>query len=105
MKTVLVLLASFVATSLLCADAALQSAGQTAAPKKLKRAELFGPDKVWTLHLRIGAKEEGTLRNHMITASGRLRHSVYYGIIDTEWPEVKANLEEKLARPYRKDEG
>jgi len=55
--------------------------------------------------LRIGAKEEGTLRNHMITASGRLRHSVYYSIVDSEWPEVKANLEEKLARPYRKDEG
>jgi RimJ/RimL family protein N-acetyltransferase len=50
--------------------------------------------------LRIGAKEEGTLRNHMITASGRLRHSVYYSIIDAEWPQVKAALEEKLARPF-----
>jgi RimJ/RimL family protein N-acetyltransferase len=50
--------------------------------------------------LRIGAKEEGTLRNHMITASGRIRHSVYYSIIDAEWPQVKAVLKEKLARPY-----
>lgn len=46
--------------------------------------------------LRIGAKEEGTLRNHMITYSGRLRHTVYFSIIDTEWPEVKTRLEEKL---------
>ena len=47
--------------------------------------------------LRIGAKEEGTLRNHMITASGRIRHTVYYSIIDAEWPAAKAQLEEKLA--------
>ncbi len=50
--------------------------------------------------LRIGAQEEGTFRNHMITYSGRIRHSVYYSIIDSEWPEVKAALEEKLSRPY-----
>ena len=49
--------------------------------------------------LRIGAKEEGTLRNHMITHTGRLRHSVYFSVIDSEWPEVKARLEEKLSRP------
>ena len=46
--------------------------------------------------LRIGAKEEGTFRNHMVTASGRLRHSVYFSIIDSEWPEVKKELERKL---------
>lgn len=45
---------------------------------------------------RIGAKEEGTLRNHMITPSGRVRHSVYFSIVDTEWPAVKAGLERKL---------
>lgn len=50
--------------------------------------------------LRIGAKEEGIFRNHMITASGRVRHSVYYSIVDSEWPAVKAGLQEKLARPY-----
>jgi RimJ/RimL family protein N-acetyltransferase len=48
---------------------------------------------------RIGAKEEGTLRNHMVTASGRLRHSVYFSVTQEEWPEVKAALEEKLATP------
>ncbi|HVA01503.1 MAG TPA: GNAT family protein [Terriglobia bacterium] len=47
--------------------------------------------------LRLGAKEEGMLRNHMLTWSGRVRHTVYYSIIDSEWPEVKARLEQKLA--------
>lgn len=49
--------------------------------------------------LRIGAREEGTFRNHMITWTGRFRHSVYFSIIDSEWPSVKASLETKLARP------
>jgi RimJ/RimL family protein N-acetyltransferase len=47
---------------------------------------------------RIGAQEEGTFRNHMITQGGRLRHTVYFSIINSEWPTVKANLESKLAR-------
>ena len=46
--------------------------------------------------LRIGAQEEGTFRNHMITASGRIRHTVYYSIVDSEWPAVKVSLEKKL---------
>jgi RimJ/RimL family protein N-acetyltransferase len=50
--------------------------------------------------LRLGAKEEGTFRNHMITDTGRIRHSVYYSIIDTEWPEVKARLQQKLKKLY-----
>ena len=49
---------------------------------------------------RIGAKEEGIFRHHVITESGRLRDSVYFSIIDTEWPEVKARLLKMLARPY-----
>jgi N-acetyltransferase len=48
--------------------------------------------------LRLGAREEGTLRNHMITSSGRLRHTVYFSILDSEWPAVKAHWEEKLDR-------
>jgi RimJ/RimL family protein N-acetyltransferase len=48
--------------------------------------------------LRLGAKEEGIFRNHIITASGRIRHSVYFSIIDSEWPEIKTYLEQKLAR-------
>jgi RimJ/RimL family protein N-acetyltransferase len=46
--------------------------------------------------LRIGGVEEGTLRNHMITESGRFRDSVYFSIIDSEWESVKADLTSKL---------
>jgi len=46
--------------------------------------------------LRLGAREEGIFRNHMITASGRIRHTVYFSIINSEWPTVKARLEVKL---------
>lgn len=45
---------------------------------------------------RLGAKQEGILRNHMIMPSGRYRDSVYFSIIDTEWPEVKAGLRARL---------
>jgi len=48
--------------------------------------------------LRIGAKEEGTLRRHVVTWTGRVRDSVYFSILDTEWPEVKARLETMRAR-------
>ncbi len=47
--------------------------------------------------LRLGAKEEGTLRRHVITWTGRVRDSVYFSILDSEWPEVKRNLDTKLA--------
>ncbi|MBI4325071.1 MAG: GNAT family N-acetyltransferase [Chloroflexi bacterium] len=46
--------------------------------------------------LRIGAREEGTLRQHLIAAGGRLRDTVYYSILDREWPAVKAGLEARL---------
>ncbi len=45
---------------------------------------------------RIGAKKEGVLRNHMILPDGRYRDSVFYSILDTEWPAVKINLEKML---------
>ncbi|HYL65430.1 MAG TPA: GNAT family protein [Candidatus Methylomirabilis sp.] len=48
--------------------------------------------------LRIGAREEGVFRNHMITASGRIRHTVYFSIVDSEWADVKARLQAKLLR-------
>jgi RimJ/RimL family protein N-acetyltransferase len=55
--------------------------------------------------LRIGAKEEGILRQHIITANGRFRDTVYYSIVDSEWPGVKAALEQKLARSWTRNEG
>jgi RimJ/RimL family protein N-acetyltransferase len=48
--------------------------------------------------LGIGAKEEGILRNHMVTESGRLRHSVYFSVIREEWPSVRDHLRARLAR-------
>ncbi|HLF75454.1 MAG TPA: GNAT family protein [Anaerolineales bacterium] len=47
---------------------------------------------------RIGAVREGVLRNHMILPDGRYRHSVFYSILDTEWPEVKLRLEKMMER-------
>jgi len=44
---------------------------------------------------RLGALREGVLRNHMLRPDGTIRDSVYYSIIDSEWPAVKARLEEK----------
>ncbi len=41
---------------------------------------------------RIGGMKEGILRQDRITHTGRVRDSVYYSIIDTEWPEVKNKL-------------
>jgi N-acetyltransferase len=49
--------------------------------------------------LRIGAKEEGIVRHERIMPDGRKRNSVRFSIIDTEWPEVRAALELKMAQP------
>ena len=46
--------------------------------------------------LRIGAREEGTFRNHMITSTGRVRHTVYFSILDSEWPAVKSSLQSRM---------
>jgi N-acetyltransferase len=46
--------------------------------------------------LRIGATEEGTLRQHMIRPDGSSRDSVYYSILDGEWPAVEARLRAML---------
>jgi len=45
---------------------------------------------------RIGAREEGVMRRHMVTDSGRIRDSVYFSIIAEEWPDVRAKLEARL---------
>ncbi|HEY3474714.1 MAG TPA: GNAT family protein [Anaerolineales bacterium] len=47
---------------------------------------------------RIGAVREGVLRNHMILPDGYYRHSVFYSILDTEWPGVKQRLEEMMEK-------
>ena len=50
-----------------------------------------------TAILRIGAQLEGIMRSHMITWTGRVRDSVYFSVTSEEWPEVKEELERKLA--------
>jgi len=51
--------------------------------------------------LRLGALEEGTLRAHMVTASGRIRDTVYYAITRDRWPAVELGLVAALARQGR----
>jgi RimJ/RimL family protein N-acetyltransferase len=46
--------------------------------------------------LRLGAKQEGIFRQHIVTWSGRLRDSVYFSVITPEWPDVKTALEGKI---------
>ena len=46
--------------------------------------------------LKLGATQEGIFRKHMIMADGHVRDSVYFSIIDTDWPAVKAGLEKRL---------
>ncbi|GAB6989645.1 GNAT family N-acetyltransferase [Paenibacillus pini] len=45
---------------------------------------------------RIGGKQEGILRNHMVLNNGYVRDSIYYSIIDSEWPSIKVRLEQYL---------
>jgi RimJ/RimL family protein N-acetyltransferase len=47
--------------------------------------------------LRLGAKEEGILRNHMVMPNGRVRDSVIFSITNHEWPGVKQNVTYKLS--------
>jgi RimJ/RimL family protein N-acetyltransferase len=48
--------------------------------------------------LRLGATEEGTLRRHIRRADGSYRDTIYFSILDSEWPAVRARLAEKLDR-------
>lgn len=50
--------------------------------------------------LRLGAKEEGILRRHLITDSGRIRDTVYFSILDSEWQAVKENLQSRISAKY-----
>ena len=48
---------------------------------------------------RLGAKQDGILRNHQIMPDGTLRDTVVFSIIAPEWPTVKRHLEHRLERP------
>ena len=47
--------------------------------------------------LRLGARQEGIFRKHMILVDGHVRDSVWFSVIDADWPDVKAGLEKRLA--------
>jgi RimJ/RimL family protein N-acetyltransferase len=47
--------------------------------------------------LRLGAREEGVMRSHMVMRDGRIRDSVLYSVIRSEWPQVRSGLEAKIA--------
>jgi RimJ/RimL family protein N-acetyltransferase len=48
---------------------------------------------------RLGAKQDGVLRNHQLLADGSKRDTVVFSIIDGEWPAVRQHLKFQLARP------
>ena len=50
---------------------------------------------------RLGAKQDGILRNHQIAPNGTLRDTVVYSIIASEWPTVKAHLTYQLNEKAR----
>jgi len=45
---------------------------------------------------KLGARQEGVFRKHMIMADGHVRDSVFFSVIDEEWPAVKTGLEKRL---------
>jgi RimJ/RimL family protein N-acetyltransferase len=55
--------------------------------------------------VRLGAREEGILRHHMINEDGSLRDSVYYSVLRGEWSEVRDRLEDLLSRPRGRSGG
>jgi RimJ/RimL family protein N-acetyltransferase len=46
---------------------------------------------------KLGAQAEGIHRSHRIRPDGTVRDTVWFSIIDSEWPRVKVNLENRLA--------
>ena len=46
---------------------------------------------------RIGGVQEGIFREHVVCTSGRIRDTVYFSILATEWPAVRRRLDERLA--------
>ena len=46
---------------------------------------------------KLGARDEGVLRKHKITWTGRVRDTAQFAVLDEDWPEVRARLDERLA--------
>ena len=54
---------------------------------------------------RLGAKQDGVLRNHMRMPDGSFRDTVVFSIIESEWPAVKRNLLHRLEQHEHRSEG
>ncbi len=52
----------------------------------------------WAAMKKLGATEEGIFRKHMILPDGKNRDSVWFSVIDDDWPRVKAGLMQRLER-------
>jgi RimJ/RimL family protein N-acetyltransferase len=52
--------------------------------------------------VRLGAKQDGVLRNHMLMPDGTYRDTVVFSIIASEWPAVRRNLQFKLEEAARR---
>lgn len=48
--------------------------------------------------LKLGAKEEGTLRKHMVLRDGFVRDTIYFSVVASEWPDVRTGLRNRLSR-------
>ncbi|NND71376.1 MAG: GNAT family N-acetyltransferase [Rhodothermales bacterium] len=55
-------------------------------------------DQSKTAIRRLGGVEEGVLRHHVVTRSGRVRDTIYFSILRSEWAAVKRDLETQLGR-------
>ena len=81
-------------------EAKLLMLGHAFEVMQLNRVELITDylnDSSRNAILRLGAKQEGILRNHMIMSDGRVRDSVLFSITNHEWAGVKQKLSFKLA--------
>ncbi|HWK53613.1 MAG TPA: GNAT family protein [Hyphomicrobiales bacterium] len=48
---------------------------------------------------RLGAKKDGVIRSHKLRRDGTIRDTVMYSVLRSEWPEVRAHLNDLLSRP------
>ncbi len=76
----------------------LQHAFETLGLNRVELLTDFLNSKSRAAIARLGAKEEGVLRSHMVMPNGRVRDSVLFSITNHEWRGVKENLQFKLAR-------
>ena len=83
----------------------LQHAFETWGCRRVELKTNVKNEKSRNAMLRIGCKEEGVLRKHAISDAGVSRDTIYYSIIDDEWPRVKERLERMIEQPRLRSVG